>query len=88
MVNSGDVNGVPGHANYHYLTEILKHELKFNGFVISDWEDVVRLHTRDKVAESPEEAVRIAVMAGIDISMVHMYICIRGIAIDQFLVSF
>jgi beta-glucosidase len=76
MANSADVNGVPGHANYHYLTEILKHELKFNGFVISDWEDVVRLHTRDKVAESPEEAVRIAVMAGIDISMVPMYIYI------------
>ena len=31
---------------------------------------MVRLHTRDKVAQSPEEAVRIAVMAGIDISMV------------------
>ena len=52
------------------MTEILKLELNFNGFVISDWEDVVRLHTRDKIAESPEEAVRLAVMAGIDISMV------------------
>jgi hypothetical protein len=32
MVNSGEVNGLPGHANYHYLTEILKQELKFDGF--------------------------------------------------------
>jgi beta-glucosidase len=31
MVNSGDVNGMPGHANYHYLTEILKQELGFQG---------------------------------------------------------
>ena len=70
MVNSGEVNGLPGHANYHYLTEILKQELNFKGFVVSDWEDIVRLHTRDKVAETPEEAVRIAVMAGVDMSMV------------------
>ena len=40
------------------------------GFTVSDWEDIVRLHTRDKLAETPEEAVRIAVMAGIDMSMV------------------
>jgi len=70
MVNSGEVNGMPGHANYHYLTEILKGELNFQGFVVSDWEDIVRLYTRDKMAETPEEAVRIAVMAGVDMSMV------------------
>ena len=40
--------------------------MKFDGFTVSDWEDIVRLHTRDKIAETPEEAVRIAVMAGID----------------------
>lgn len=38
MLNSGDVNGLPGHANYHYITEILKGELKFQGFTVSDWE--------------------------------------------------
>lgn len=70
MINSGDVNGIPGHANYHYITEILKGELNFTGFTVSDWEDIIRLYTRDKVAESPREAVRIAVMAGLDMSMV------------------
>ena len=70
MINSADVNGLPGHANYHYLTEILKQELKFDGFTVSDWRDIVNLYERDKVAESPEEAVRIAVMAGVDMSMV------------------
>lgn len=71
MLNSGWVNGIPGHANYRYITEILKQELGFaDGFVISDWEDVVRLHTRDKMASTPKEAVRIAVMAGLDVSMV------------------
>ena len=32
MINSAEVNGMPGHANYHYLTEILKNELGFDGF--------------------------------------------------------
>ncbi len=70
MVNSSEIDGIPGHANYHLLTEVLKNELNFKGFVVSDWEDIIRLHTRDRVAETPKEAVRIAVMAGVDMSMV------------------
>jgi beta-glucosidase len=70
MVNSGEIDGIPGHANYHLLTEILKNEWGFRGFVVSDWQDVERLYTRDRVADSPKEAVRMAVMAGIDMSMV------------------
>lgn len=70
MVNSSEVDGIPGHANYHLLTEVLRNELNFKGFVVSDWEDIARLHTRDKLAATPKEAVRIAVMAGIDMSMV------------------
>jgi beta-glucosidase len=70
MVNSSEINGIPGHANYHLLTEILKKEWGFDGFTVSDWQDIERLYTRDHVAESPKEAVRIAVMAGIDMSMV------------------
>lgn len=70
MVNSAEVDGIPGHANYHLLTEVLRNELNFKGLVVSDWEDIKRLHTRDRVASSPKEAVRLAVMAGIDMSMV------------------
>jgi beta-glucosidase len=70
MLNSAHVNGIPGHANSYYINEILKGELNFQGFVVSDWQDIIRLHTRDKVAETQEEAVRIAVMAGVDMSMV------------------
>ncbi len=70
MVNSAEIDGVPGHANYHLLTEVLKGEMKFEGFVVSDWEDIKRLFTRDRVASSPKEAVFMAVMAGVDMSMV------------------
>jgi beta-glucosidase len=70
MVNSAEVNGIPGHANYHLLTEVLKQEWNFQGFVVSDWEDIKRLYSRDRVADSPKEAVGMAVMAGVDMSMV------------------
>jgi len=70
MVNSAEVDGIPGHANHHYLTTILREEMGFKGITVSDWEDIRRLYTRDKMAASLREAVKIAVMAGIDMSMV------------------
>ncbi len=70
MVNSAEVDGIPGHANHHYLTTILRGEMGFKGFTVSDWEDIERLYTRDKLAASPREAVKIAVLAGVDMSMV------------------
>ena len=70
MVNSSEVNGIPVHSDYHLLTEILRDELKFEGFVVSDWQDIINLHTRDRVASTPEEAVKMAVLAGVDMSMV------------------
>ncbi|MGZ5018697.1 MAG: glycoside hydrolase family 3 N-terminal domain-containing protein, partial [Methylobacter sp.] len=70
MVNSSEVDGIPGHANHHYLTTILRGELGFKGIAVSDWADIERLYTRDKMAASTKEAVKIAVMAGIDMSMV------------------
>ena len=70
MVNSGEINGIPTHSDHYLLTEVLKNELGFKGFVVSDWEDIKRLYDRDMVASTPKEAVRMAVMAGIDMSMV------------------
>lgn len=70
MVNSTEVNGIPVHSSHFLLTEVLRDEMGFKGFVVSDWMDIINLHTREKVADSPKEAVRMAVMAGIDMSMV------------------
>lgn len=70
MINSGEVNGVPVHASKYLLTTVLRDQLNFKGVAVSDWEDVIRLHTRHRVAASPKEAVRMAVEAGLDMSMV------------------
>jgi beta-glucosidase len=70
MVNSAEINGVPGHINHHILTDILRDELGFKGFVVSDWEDIKKLVTVWHVAATEKEATRMAVMAGIDMSMV------------------
>lgn len=70
MVSSGEINGTPVHSSKHLITDILKNELGFEGVVVTDWKDIIYLNTRHKVAETKRDAVRIAVMAGIDMSMV------------------
>ncbi len=70
MINSGEINGVPGHVNRQILTDILRTELGFKGFVVSDWEDIKKLVTTWRIAATEKEATRLAVMAGIDMSMV------------------
>lgn len=70
MVNSAEINGVPGHINKRILTDILKNELGFDGFIVSDWQDIQKLVTQWKVAADEKEATRMAIMAGIDMSMV------------------
>jgi beta-glucosidase len=70
MVNSGLINGVPVHANYNILTKMLKEELGFKGLVVTDWGDIENLYARDHVAKNNKDAVRIAVNAGIDMSMI------------------
>ena len=69
MVNSASVNGVPVHASYEYLTKWLKEDLQWDGFLVTDWADINNLFTREKVAKDKKDAIRIAINAGIDMSM-------------------
>ena len=63
------VNGVPVHASYEYLTKWLKEDLQWDGFLVTDWADINNLYTREKVAKDKKDAIRIAINAGIDMSM-------------------
>ena len=70
MINSGEINGVPGHVNRQILTDILRGELGFKGLVVSDWEDIKKLVTTWRIAATEKEATRMSIMAGVDMSMV------------------
>ncbi len=69
MVNSGSINGVPVHASYEYLTKWLKEDLQWDGMLVTDWADINNLYTREHVAKDKKDAIRIAINAGIDMSM-------------------
>ena len=69
MVNSASVNGVPLHASYEYLTKWLKEDLQWDGFLVTDWADINNLFSREHVAKDKKDAIRIAINAGIDMSM-------------------
>ena len=70
MVSSGVDNGIPFHANRELLTEWLKEDLNWDGMIVTDWADINNLCTRDHIAATKKEAVKIAINAGIDMSMV------------------
>ena len=70
MVNSGVDNGMPFHANKEFLTQWLKEDLNWDGMIVTDWADINNLCTRDHIAATKKEAIKIAINAGIDMSMV------------------
>ena len=70
MVNSAMNNGLPFHANYELLTKWLKEDLNWDGMIVTDWADINNLYTRDKIVGSKKEAIKVAINAGIDMSMV------------------
>jgi beta-glucosidase len=69
MAAHNEVSGIPAHGNKYLLTDILREEWGFDGFVVSDWMDIERLHDLHHIAKTPEEAMKISVEAGIDMHM-------------------
>ena len=70
MVNSAVDNGMPFHANKELLTDWLKRDLNWDGMIVTDWADINNLCVRDHIAATKKEAIKIAINAGIDMSMV------------------
>jgi beta-glucosidase len=69
MCSFNAINGVPGCANGHTETDILKHEWGFDGFMESDYTAVDEL-LRHGVAADGCDAARAALNAGTDMEMV------------------
>lgn len=64
MLSYSSWNGVPMHANDYLVNEVLKSELGFEGFVVSDWGAI------DLIADDYYDAVVMAINAGVDMNMV------------------
>jgi beta-glucosidase len=67
MSSYNDWNGEPITGSYFFLTELLRQKFGFNGYVVSDSEAVEFLYSKHHVASSPEEAVRMAIEAGLNV---------------------
>jgi len=64
-----DLNGVPASANHHTLTDILRDEWKFNGFVVSDFSAIHELIAHGTATDDAQAATE-SLTAGVDMDMV------------------
>lgn len=69
MTAYGSIDGTPLTMDEHALKDILREELGFEGFVVTDWENVTSLVNKQMVAKDAEEASLLAAKAGNDMIM-------------------
>ncbi|NDI34517.1 beta-glucosidase family protein [Chengkuizengella sediminis] len=69
MVNSGAINGVPVHASKYLLTDVLRGEMSFEGVIVTDWEDIIRLHSQYQITDNYKDSIALSINAGVDMSM-------------------
>jgi beta-glucosidase len=67
MSSYNDWDGVPVTGSYYFLTELLRQQFGFNGYVVSDSEAVEYIFSKHHVADTYKEAVRQAVEAGLNV---------------------
>ncbi len=70
MPGHQDFNGVPCHMNTWLIQDILRGELGFKGFLISDNNDILRLHTMHHIAKNKTEAAVLGLKTGVDMDLV------------------
>lgn len=69
MTAYGSIDGTPLTVDRVAMKDILRDELGFEGFVVTDWMNVTSLVTKQMVAENADEAARMAAEAGNDMIM-------------------
>ncbi|MBN2062087.1 MAG: glycoside hydrolase family 3 C-terminal domain-containing protein, partial [Deltaproteobacteria bacterium] len=72
MASYNEIDGVPSHVNRWMLTDVLRDEWGFKGYVVSDYYGIQELYTRHKVAKDKREAAKRAFYAGVDIELPDM----------------
>ena len=69
MTSYNSMDGIPCTANHYLLTELLRDEWKFKGFVVSDLYSIEGIHQNHYVASTMKEAAVMALSAGVDIDL-------------------
>ena len=69
MTGYQSMDGLPATANHWLLRQVLKEEWGFEGILVTDWDNVARLHYEQRIAPSLVEAAVIAVRCGNDLMM-------------------
>lgn len=73
MMAHNEINGVPCHSSKWLMEDVMRKEYGFDGFIVSDWMDIERLHSRHETASSRKEAFYQSIMAGMDMHMHGIY---------------
>ena len=68
MSSFNDINGQPVTSSRKYLTDILRGDLGFNGYVVADWGAVQQLR-KQGIAKDKKECAKLALTAGLDMDM-------------------
>jgi beta-glucosidase len=69
MPAHNEINGIPGHSNKWLMTDVVRKEYGFDGFIVSDWMDMEALSRKHRLAPTIKEAFRLSVDAGVDMHM-------------------
>jgi beta-glucosidase len=77
MTAFNDLNGIPCTANHFLMTDVLKGEWRFPGFIVSDWAAVDELKNHELV-NTDSEAARVSVKAGLDMEMSSDHVATYG----------
>lgn len=67
MPSYNSINGVPSHGSNYWLSEVLRNDLGFEGYVASDWNGINMLHQDHRVAEDQKDAIHQSFTAGVDV---------------------
>ena len=68
-MSHNDLNGVPCHTNSWLMTDVLRKEWGFRGFIVSDWMDIEHCVDQHRTAANNKEAFYQSIMAGMDMHM-------------------
>ncbi|WP_299295576.1 glycoside hydrolase family 3 N-terminal domain-containing protein [uncultured Erythrobacter sp.] len=69
MASHGEIDGVPAHADTALLSDLLRDDWGFDGYVVSDWDDIRRIHSLHGVAKDEAEAAIMGLKAGVDLEL-------------------